>query len=91
MARYKLRSGFMMLGSVVGVAALTFVLSVGKAAERKILGTVRQLFGASSIVVSSGGGFFMGGPRGEGARLTLDDIEAVAGELPAIEIWDRCR
>jgi len=88
MARYKLRSGFMMLGSVVGVAALTFVLSVGKAAERKILGTVRQLFGASSIVVSSGGGFFMGGPRGEGARLTLDDIEALAGELAAIEIWD---
>ena len=30
----------------------------------------------------------MGGPRGEAARLTLDDIEAVAREVPAIEVWD---
>lgn len=88
MGRYKLRSAFMMLGSIVGIGALVFVLSIGGAAERKLLETVRQLFGASSIVVSSGGGFFMGGPRGEGARLTLDDVEAVAAELPGIEVWD---
>ena len=30
----------------------------------------------------------MGGPRGEAARLTLDDIEAVARELPGIAAWD---
>ncbi len=88
MTRYKLRSGFMMLGSLVGVAALSFVISFGAAAERKLLATVRQLFGASSIVVSAGGGFFMGGSRGEAARLTLDDIEAVVRELPGIEVWD---
>jgi putative ABC transport system permease protein len=88
MSRFKLRSGFMMLGSLVGVAALTFVVSVGAAAERKLLATVRQLFGASSIVVTGGGGFFLGGPRGEAVRLTLDDIEALAQELPAIEAWD---
>jgi putative ABC transport system permease protein len=70
------------------VAALTFVVSVGAAAERKLLATVRQLFGASSIVVTGGGGFFLGGPRGEAVRLTLDDIEALAQELPAIEAWD---
>jgi len=88
MARYKLRSGFMMLGSFIGVAAVTFVVSVGAAAEQKLLATVRQLFGASSIIVTAGGGFFMGGPRGEAARLTLDDMEAVAREVPAIEVWD---
>ena len=88
MARFQLRSAFMMLGSLVGVAALTFVLSIGAAAERKILATVRQLFGASSIVVSGGGGFFMGGPRGEAARLTLDDAAALARQLPEVEAWD---
>ncbi|HLA76044.1 MAG TPA: ABC transporter permease [Vicinamibacteria bacterium] len=88
MARYKLRSGFMMLGSLVGVAALTFVISIGATAERKLLGTVRQLFGASSIVVSAGGGFFMGGSRAEAARLTIDDLETIAQELPGIEVWD---
>jgi putative ABC transport system permease protein len=88
MGRYKLRSGFMMLGSLVGVAALTLVVSIGEGAERKILTTVRQLFGGSSIFVITGGGRLMGGPRAEAARLTLDDVEAVAGELPGIEIWD---
>ena len=88
LARYKLRTAFMMLGTLVGVAALTFVISVGKAAEKKLLATVRQLFGSSSIVVTAGGGFFMGGPRGETARLTLDDVEAVVRDVPGIETWD---
>lgn len=88
MGRYKLRSGFMMLGSLIGVAALTLVVSIGEGAERKILMTVRQLFGGSSIFVITGGGRLMGGPRAEAARLTVDDAEAVAGELPGIEAWD---
>jgi len=88
MGRHKLRSGFMMLGSVIGVASLTFVLTIGAAAQKKLMATVRQLFGPSSIIVSSGGGFFMGGPRGEGARLTLDDAKALAEALPEIEAWD---
>jgi putative ABC transport system permease protein len=88
MARHKLRSGFMMLGSLIGVAALTFVLTIGAAAQEKLLGTVRQLFGPSSIVVSGGGGFFLGGPRGAASRLTLDDAAALAEELPEIETWD---
>lgn len=88
MGRYKLRSGFMMLGSLVGVAALTLVVSIGEGAERKILATVRQLFGGSSIFVITGGGRLMGGPRAGAARMTIDDAEAVAGELPGIEAWD---
>jgi putative ABC transport system permease protein len=88
LTRYKLRTAFMMLGTLVGVAALTFVISVGKAAENRLLATVRQLFGSSSIVVTAGGGFFMGGPRGEAARLTLDDVEAVVRDVPGIETWD---
>jgi putative ABC transport system permease protein len=85
--RYKLRSAFMMLGTLVGVATLTVVICAGAAARTRLLTTVRQLFGASSIVVSSGGGFFLGGPR-DTSRLTLDDIEAVAREVPDIALWD---
>ncbi len=88
MGRYKLRSGFMMLGSFIGVAALTLVVSIGEGAERKILTTVRQLFGGSSIFVITGGGRLMGGPRPGAARLTIDEVEAVAEELPGIEAWD---
>lgn len=88
LARYRLRSSFMMLSTLVGVAALTLVVSIGEAGERKILATVRQLFGGSSILLSAGGTNFMGGPRGQAARLTLDDLEALARELPGIAAWD---
>jgi putative ABC transport system permease protein len=86
--RFKLRSSFMALGTLVGVAALTLVVSVGTGAERKILATVRQLFSASSIMLMGGGGRMMGGPRSDGARLTLDDMSALASALPALETWD---
>jgi len=56
LSRHKLRSTLMMMGSLVGVAALTFVLTIGAAAQAKLLDTVRQLFGPSSIVVTGGGG-----------------------------------
>ena len=88
MGRYKLRTSLMMLGSLIGVAALTFVISVGQAAERKILKTVGQVFGDSSIVIHDGGGEIMHGPRGPGTRLRIDDLEAIAKELPEVEVWD---
>jgi putative ABC transport system permease protein len=88
LARYPLRTSFIMIGSVVGVAALTFVLSLGQIAERKLLTTIRQVFGESAIVIGAGGQRTMGGPRTDAGRLTLDDIEAVAKALPAIEAWD---
>lgn len=88
LGRYKLRSASMMLGTFLGIASLTLVVSVGKGAERKMLATIRQLFGTSSIVVMARGTQFMGGPRADAARLTMDDIAAVAAELPQIEVWD---
>lgn len=87
-ARYKLRSTFIVLGTLVGTAALTLVIAAGGGAKRKMLSTVRQLFGASSILLMSGGTQFMGGPGANAARLTLDDVEAVAFAVPEIEAWD---
>jgi putative ABC transport system permease protein len=88
MARYKLRSGFMMLGSLVGVAVLTLVVSIGQGIETKILKTVGQILGDSSVVIVGGGSRLMGGHRPEAARLTLDDIATIAKEIPEIEAWD---
>jgi len=88
MARFKLRTGFMMLGSIVGVAALTFVVSAGQAAQRKTIETVSRMFGDSAILIVDGGGHLMGGPRGQGTRLKIDDIDAIAKELPNVESWD---
>jgi len=88
MARYKLRTCFMMLGSLIGIAALTFVISAGQLVERKILQEVSREFGDSSIIVHDGGGEMMHGPRGPGIRLKTDDIEAIAKEVPGVMAWD---
>ncbi len=87
LARYPLRSAFLMLGSLVGVAALTLVVSAGNTAQQRMLATVRRNFDDSSIVVSSGGPLLVGGPRDDAARLTLDDAAALGG-LPGIDTWD---
>jgi putative ABC transport system permease protein len=88
LARQRLRTVAMSLGSLIGVGALTFVLTIGAAAQAKLLQTVRSLFGPQAIVVTAGGGFFMGGPRGPAARLTLDDAAALAEAVPDVEAWD---
>jgi putative ABC transport system permease protein len=88
MGRHKLRAGFMMIGSFIGVAALTLVVSVGLAAERKLLKLAHQMFGESSLMIIDGGGHMMGGPRNPGTRLKIDDVEAVAKQVPEIESWD---
>jgi putative ABC transport system permease protein len=88
MARYPLRSTFLMVGSLVGVAALTLVVSLGQGVQVKVLTTVGQMLGNSSILLISGGSRIMGSPRAGASRLTIDDVTAVADELDDIEVWD---
>ena len=86
--RHKLRTAFMMVGSFIGVAALTLVISVGQAVKEKMLTMARQMFGEASVMIVDGGGHMMGGPRNPGTRLKLDDVEAIAKEVGGIENWD---
>jgi putative ABC transport system permease protein len=88
MTRYRLRSAFVMLGSLVGVAALTVVVSLAQGVQAKVLTTLGQILGDSSILVISGGSRIMGSPRAGASRLTIDDLTAVADELDDIEAWD---
>lgn len=87
MGRYKLRTSFMMLGSLIGIAAVTFVVSVGQAAEQKTLQTIGRIVGDSGVVIEASGGD-IGGPRGIATRLKVDDIAAVSKEVPGVEAWD---
>ncbi len=87
LTRYKLRSFFMSLGIVVGVAALVVMRSMGTGAEQDMLGKLDRMFGAGSIMVvnsanaSRHGGFELG-------DLRIDDAEAIAEGIPEIAIWD---
>lgn len=88
MGRYKLRTFFMMLGSLIGIAALTFVISIGQLAQRKILKMVGLVFSESTIVIHAGGAEIMHGPRGAATRLTVADIQAIGKEVRGIADWD---
>jgi len=88
LTRYPLRSAFVMLGSVVGVAALTLVVSIGQGVQARVLKTVGQIVGDSSILVMSGGSRILGSPRAGASRLTIDDLTAVAAEVDDIDAWD---
>ena len=88
MARYRLRSATVMLGSLIGVTALTLVVSLGQGMEAKVLKTVGPMLGDSSILIVSGGSRIMGSPRAGASRLTIDELTALAAELGDIEAWD---
>jgi putative ABC transport system permease protein len=87
MNRYKVRTSFMMLGTLIGIAALTFVISGGIATQRKTLQFVGQMIGDSGIRIQVTGGEATG-PRAPATRLKVDDIAAIAKEMPGVEAWD---
>ena len=86
--RYPVRGMLAASGSLMGIGVLTLVLSLGGAALEQVSKTINQLFGGASIGVIAGGTRFLGGPRPDSARLTLDDLEAVAAAVPGIATWD---
>jgi len=85
LGKNKLRSFLMMIGIVIGIIALTLVVSAGLGAQKRILERV-QKFGLDSLMVFSGGGREMGRPVGGQlvANLKLDDAEALRREIPEI-------
>jgi putative ABC transport system permease protein len=86
--RYKWRSLLVALGTFAGTALVTLVLALAGAAQTKIRTTIRQLFGESSVLVIARGTNFLGGPRPDSARLTIEDIAAVAAAVPGVRNWD---
>jgi putative ABC transport system permease protein len=90
MGRHGLRTFFMMLGTFVGVLALTLVVAIGQGTRDSVLGNIERMFAGSSIFLSAGGGGMMGGPRGEGPTTTLvmEDLEEIQATIPGIRVFD---
>jgi putative ABC transport system permease protein len=87
LTRYKLRSFFMSLGIMIGVAALVIMRSMGSGAEQEMLTKIDRMFGASGIMIVNGAGAMRGGIR-EPGKLTIDDIEAIDEQLEQVIDWD---
>ncbi|NIR44908.1 MAG: FtsX-like permease family protein [Gemmatimonadetes bacterium] len=91
LTRHKLRTFLMMLGTLIGVTALTVVMVLGRGTQDAVMQQVERMFSGSSIILTSGSGMRRGGPHGSGPTTTLlpADIEAIEEEVPAVLVADR--
>jgi putative ABC transport system permease protein len=83
LAKNKMRAGLTVLGVVIGIAAVTAMVSVGQSASELVQGQF-ELLGTNVIIVRpeyrrSGGIRMSGNPM-----LTADDAEAIGNECPAV-------
>jgi len=86
LGRNKLRTFLMMIGIVIGITALTLVVSAGMGAQDRIMERVKK-FGLESMMVFAGAGREMGQPTaGQPATsLKLEDAVAMKQEIRAID------
>lgn len=88
--RNRLNTFFMTLGIVIGIAALSLTLSLGKGAEKQLTEKVKKLFGPNNILITSGRVELESGRSAESsvANLKIEDIEAIKNDIPGITMFD---
>ena len=88
-ARYKSRTFFMMLGTFVGVTALTVLLAIGRGTQGEVLRRFETMFSGSAMFVRAGGGQMRPGAHGTpAATLKIDDIRAIDSALTQVTFAD---
>ncbi len=89
MRRHRLRTFFMMLGTFVGVLALTVVMAIGQGTRDAVMANIERMFAGNSILLSAGGGGMMGpGADGPTTTLTEEDLEEIQASVPGIKAYD---
>src|SRR3989304_4181831 len=86
----KVRTFLMMVGVIIGIAALISIVAVGQGAKAKVVRSAGKMWGTNPIMVtaSAGGpnaGRHMGMGVGVGAQtLTMEDLQAIEKEVPNV-------
>jgi putative ABC transport system permease protein len=81
----KLRTFFMMAGTIVGIAALTVIMAMGKGTESNVMKRVNS-FGVRAVMVTAGGGKGMSPPQEGITTLRLEDAEAIRSQVQGLEV-----
>ena len=87
LAANKLRTFFMMLGVLIGITALTVIVSVGQGAKVQVMQKMENLSAFGAVMVIPGGGM----TRGLGsvdtvpATLVAEDAQAIQAEVPNVQ------
>jgi putative ABC transport system permease protein len=85
LAAHKLRTFLMMAGTIVGVAALTVIMAVGKGTEKKVMKRVNA-FGTHAIMIAAGGGKGFAPPQDGVTTLRLEDAVAIGSQVQGVAI-----
>ena len=81
----KLRTFFMMAGTIAGIAALTIIMGIGKGVEKKVVKRVAG-FGADVIMVTASRGRGFSPPQEGIITLKMEDAEAIRTQIQGIEV-----
>ena len=87
--RYRLRTLFMMLGVVVGIASLAILTSIGESTKQDTMRRFKNMLGTfDTVIVRPGSGRSRGMPTLVTVPPTLrfDDAKAIATQLPQIRV-----
>jgi putative ABC transport system permease protein len=84
LAKNKMRSGLTVLGVVIGIAAVTTMVSIGQGAGELVMGQFQSL--GSNVILVFPGSSQQGGVRtGAVPTLTAADATAIGAECPAVK------
>jgi putative ABC transport system permease protein len=83
LGKNKLRAGLTILGVVIGIAAVTAMVSIGTSASELVQGEFKNL-GTNVIVISPGSRQARGARSGQTPSLTVADVTAIARECPSV-------
>ncbi|MFZ5831782.1 MAG: ABC transporter permease [Planctomycetota bacterium] len=85
LAANKVRTFFMMAGTILGIASLTVIMAIGKGTEQKVRKRM-ETFGPRAIMLIAGGGKDLPPPDMNVTTLRLEDAEAIRNEIEGLEI-----
>ena len=81
--RHLLRSFLTTLGIVIGVAAVVTMVTLGKGATAAVAEQISSL-GANILQIRPGQGFGRGGGGPQAPDFTMDDVEAIEGQIAGV-------
>jgi len=84
---HKMRTFLALLGVIIGVSAVILMVSVGKGAQKEVLGRIEAM-GTNLLVVNAGQIRRFAGRReirGTATSLTLEDVEAILEECYSVK------
>ncbi|HDY72001.1 MAG TPA: FtsX-like permease family protein [Nitrospirae bacterium] len=86
LSKYKMRTFLMMLGIIIGIAALTVIVSIGEGSKRQVMERMKKMGAAASLMVRPGAGTKGGVPVQAGiTTLTPEDAKAIEEEITNIK------